>query len=252
MRLLLLGLFTFPFLPLLARGAETAAIDETRALAATGEVLIENVNGPITIETWDKAEVRLQAVKSARSAADLAALEVDIEATPTRFAAKTVYRDKEGSWLKKFTNTGEVRYTVTVPHTARLRQIETVNGAIAITNAHGRVSAKTVNGRLVARGLRDEVELSVVNGELEAEFDALSPRQDIALSSTNGRIELRLPDTPGAEIDASTVNGSITNDFGLTNDAKKWVGQKLQGTIGDGAARVRVETVNGAISLRKR
>lgn len=252
MRLILLGLFIFPFIPFLARAEVTATVDETRPLAATGEVLVENVNGPIVVETWDKPEVHLVAVKSARTEADLKALDVVVDSGEKRFAVKTVYLDKDGSWLKKFTNTGEVRYTLTVPHTATLRRIETVNGPISIANAHGRVAAKTVNGRIEARGLSHEVELSTVNDGILAEFDSVSEKQDIVLDTVNGSLRLRLPANAGAEVSAGTLNGSIENDFGLASDTTKWVGRKLEGTIGDGAARIRLKTVNGGIEIRKR
>ena len=252
MRPLFFGLFLFPILPFLAKAEVTATVDETRPLAAAGELVVENVNGPIAIETWDKPEVHLVAVKTARNEADLKALDVVIDSAEKRFAVKTVYLDKDGSWLKKFTNTGEVRYTLTVPHTATLRRVETVNGSISIANIHGRVSAKTVNGRIEARGLSHEVELSTVNDGILAEFDVVAEKQDIVLDTVNGSLRLRLPATAGAEVSASTLNGSIENDFGLSAVTKKWVGRELEGTIGDGAARIRLNTVNGGIEIRKR
>ncbi len=252
MRLLLLGFLGLPFLPLLGRADVTATVNETRALSATGEIVVENVNGAVAIDTWDKNEVRLEAVKKARSQADIDALDVVIDASESRFAVKTAYREKDGSWLKKFTNTGEVRYTLTVPHRASLRKIETVNGAITIANVHGRVNARTVNGRLEATGLRHEVELKAVNGAIVATFDVVTDKQDIEIEASNGSIELRLPAEVGATVSANTVNGSIANDFGLTADADKWVGRELEGTIGDGAARIRLRTINGAIEIRKR
>jgi phosphohistidine phosphatase SixA len=252
MRPLFFGLFLFPILPFLAKAEVTATVDETRPLAATGEIVVENVNGPIVIETWDKPEIHLVAVKTARTEADLKALDVVVDSAEKRFAVKTVYLDKDGSWLKKFTNTGEVRYTLTVPHTATLRRIETVNGSISIANAHGRITAKTVNGRIEARGLSHEVELSTVNDGILAEFDAVSVKQDIVLDTVNGSLRLRLPANAGAEVSASTLNGSIENDFGLAADSNKWVGRKLEGTIGDGAARIRLKAINGGIEIRKR
>lgn len=251
MRILLLPLLALPFFPFVSRADVTATLDETRALAATGEVVVENVNGPVSIESWDKPEVRLQAVKSARTEADLKALDIRIDATDRRFAVKTAYLEKDGSWLKKFTNTGEVRYTLTVPHGATLRRVETLNGAITIANVHGRVTARAVNGRIEAHGLAHEVELSAVNGAVTASFDTVAARQDIVLSADNGRIELLLPADAGAEVSARTVNGSIANDFGLAADAEKWVGRELEGTIGDGAARIRLKTINGSIEIRK-
>ena len=256
--LFLFGLIGFPFFPILTRADVTATVDQTHPLAAYGEVLVENVNGPITIETWDKPEVRLVAVKSARTDADLKALDVRVEAAEKRLNVKTVYLEKDGSWIKKFTNTGEVRYTRPLPPPparppgASLRHVETLNGTIALANVHGRVTARAVNGSIEARGLRHEVDLSAVNGSISAEFDAISDKQDIELSVDNGGIELRIPADAGAVVTASTVSGSIENDFGLASGSEKWVGRELEGTIGNGAARIRLKTINGSIALRKR
>lgn len=253
MRLLLFGLLGLPFLPLFSRAAPvTATVEESRPLVATGEVIVDNVNGPVTIETWDKPEVRLVATKEARTEADLKALAVRIESTDTRFSVKTEYLDKDGSWLKKFTNTGSVSYTLTVPHTATLRRIETLNGAIQISNAHGRVNAKSLNGGIAARGLRHEIELNTVNGGIVAEFDAIGDKQDVRLETDNGAIELRIPADTSAEIDASALNGGIANDFGLSATEENWVGHALSGRLGTGAGRIRLKTINGSIAIRKR
>ncbi len=250
--LFLFGFIGFAFFQIVTRADVTATVDETHPLGAYGEVLVDNVNGPITIETWDKPEVHLVAVKTARTDADLKALDVRVEAAEKRVSVKTVYLDKDGSWIKKFTNTGEVRYTLTIPHTASLRRVETLNGTITLANVHGRVTARSVNGRIEARGLRHEVDLSAVNGSISAEFDAVSDKQDIDLSADNGGIELRIPAETGAMVTASTVSGSIENDFGLAAGSEKWVGRELEGTIGNGAARIRLKTINGSIAIRKR
>jgi DUF4097 and DUF4098 domain-containing protein YvlB len=46
------------------------------------------------------------------------------------------------------------------------------------------------------------------------------------------------------------VNGGIETDFPLTVKGK-WVGRRLDGTIGAGGRRLELETVNGSITLRK-
>lgn len=230
----------------------TAEIDETYPITAHGEIRLANINGPVVIETWDQPSVRLQATKEAKNEEDLKALDVQVESSAEQFSVKTGYLKKDGSWLKKFTNTGEVRYKLTVPRDAHLKKIETVNGQIDITGAKGRVTASSVNGRIRAQGLQHEVELETVNGAIEAEFASITEKQDIVLHTVNGGIELKLPSSTSAEIKASTLNGSIRNEFGLKNRRDGWIGKELEGTLGDGAARVKLETINGAIAVAKR
>jgi len=249
----LIPFFILAWFPFLADGKNlTAEVDESRPLSATGDFEIANINGAVTITTWDKAEVRIHAVKEAQSEADLKALEVKIEATPERVSIHTAYLDKEGSWFKKFTNTGEVRYTITVPQAAHLKKIETVNGPIDITGARGRVTASSVNGHITARGLRHEVEMSTVNGGITADFATITDKQDIQLDAVNGTVDLFLPADASAIIKASAVNGRIANEFGLAADNSGWIGHDLDGRLGTGDARIKLHTVNGAIKIAKR
>ena len=51
---------------------------------------------------------------------------------------------------------------------------------------------------------------------------------------------------------AETVNGSIdADDFGLEPE-KGFVGRDLDGTIGDGDARISLDTVNGSIRINEK
>ena len=51
----------FPSAPLSARDI----VDETRALEPDGRFQLENVNGEITLRTWSRDEVRIEAERAA-------------------------------------------------------------------------------------------------------------------------------------------------------------------------------------------
>ena len=68
----------------------------------------------------------------------------------------------------------------------------------------------------------------------------------------NGKVVLQLPANASANIHAETVNGRIdADDFGLEPD-KGFVGRELDGQIGDGDARISLDTVNGSIVISKK
>ena len=48
----------------------------------------------------------------------------------------------------------------------------------------------------------------------------------------NGRLHVTLPSDANAEVEASTVSGNISNDFGLTVDRHQYVGHSLHGQLG--------------------
>ena len=66
----------------------------------------------------------------------------------------------------------------------------------------------------------------------------------------NGLLELTIPSDSNAEVQASTVSGSIGNDFGLRVNNHRYVGHDLRGELGTGGAHIRLSNVNGHIEIR--
>ncbi len=66
----------------------------------------------------------------------------------------------------------------------------------------------------------------------------------------NGSIALSLPADASTDVQATTVNGSITTDFPLTVTGKISP-RRLTGTIGGGGRSMDLETVNGSVTLRR-
>jgi len=73
----------------------------------------------------------------------------------------------------------------------------------------------------------------------------------VLVTTSNASITLRLPPSVSADIDASTSNGSITNEF---EDSFRGRSDKrhLEGSIGSGGARLELATSNGRIQILKR
>jgi DUF4097 and DUF4098 domain-containing protein YvlB len=216
----------------------------TYALAADGRVSLENINGGVHVTTWSRNEVKVDAIKRASSEDRLEAIEIKIDADPNALRIKTKYHQHFNN------NPGGVEYTLTVPRRARLDKIDLVNGGFEGEDVEGEVNASSVNGRIRVRGLSGGARLSVVNGHLEATFDRLDESKPISLESVNGSIDLALPSDASATLDASTVSGSIHNDFGLPVNGH-FVGHQLHGTLGDGRAQVKLSDVNGSIRIRQ-
>jgi DUF4097 and DUF4098 domain-containing protein YvlB len=216
----------------------------TYALAADGRVSLENINGNVQVTSWSRNEVRVNAIKRASSRERLEAIEIKIDSDPDELQIKTRYHPHFNN------NPGDVEYTLMVPRGARIDRFELVNGAFDAEDLGGEVNASSVNGRIQVRGLSGGARLSVVNGQLEATFDRLDEPKTISLDSVNGSIDLAIPPDASVTLDASTVSGSIHDDFGLPVTGQ-FVGYKLHGTLGDGRAQVRLSDVNGSIKIRR-
>jgi DUF4097 and DUF4098 domain-containing protein YvlB len=232
------------------RGAFTEEFHQTYAIAADGRVELDNINGDVHISTWDRNEVKVDAVKYAgtKERLDEAHIEVDAGKDYVSISTKYPERDHNFNW-GSHNNPAGVEYTLTVPRNARLDEIKLINGALEITGAAGEVHASCINGKLEARNLSGRAELSTINGHLDVRFEQL-PGSSVELNSVNGSVELTIPSDAKAEIEASTVSGSISNDFGLRVNHHRFVGHDLRGELGDGGPRIKLANVNGRIEIR--
>lgn len=248
-------LFAVVLAALVAAVTVTAAVREpfekVLPLAEGGRVSLENVNGTVRVNGWERAEVRVEAVREADTRQCLDKLSIEVEAVGSAVRIKARYPDSDG-WFSGFAGCEcRVDFTVSVPRGAELDGIEMVNGDVEIAGVTGEVHAENVNGDVIIDGASGRVEASTVNGGIDVALGAFGPRGLVELDSVNGRVVLSLPAGAGAEIRAESVNGGIRTDFGLEEKRHRFVGSELEGTIGDGSGRVRIETVNGSISIRK-
>src|SRR5580698_1564671 len=191
------------------RGAFTEEFHQTYALTADGRVELDNINGAVHISTWDRNEVKVDAVKYADAKERLDDAKIEIDSDKDHLSIRTKYRDNDLTFnWGSHNNPPGVEYTLTVPRGARLDEIKLINGALDVTGATGEVHASCINGKLEAHNLSGRAELSTVNGHLEATFDQLAG-SSVEMSSVNGSVELIIPSDSKAEIEASTVSGGI-------------------------------------------
>jgi hypothetical protein len=152
-----------------------------------------------------------------------------------------------GTHLRTSSGNGRVSVSAAV---ADLR-IASGNGRIDVSGVQGPVTASSGNGDVSVTTTSGPDNASSGNGRIRVEMDKLPGKEDITLSTGNGRIELIAPADFSADVDATTGNGSVTTDFPI-----QLIGRlsphRLRGTIGDGARRLRMSSGNGALEIRKK
>jgi len=234
--------------PVLAVAGISENYTETFAMKAGANFGLDNVNGDVIIQAWDVDEVEIQYTIRASSQKAFDRVSVVIEQRNGGVFVDTKYaKEKEGS---RHGDSASVDYHVMVPRYANLRDVETVNGEMEIEGVAGNVHASSVNGDVSASGLEGNAELDTVNGNVSAWFETLGSGQTVSMDSVNGSLNLFVPSSVDADIDAENLNGSMKNDFGLQIKKGKYVGNSMYGKIGGGGARVKMENVNGTIAVR--
>ena len=231
------------------RGALTEEFHQTYALTADGRVELDNINGSVHISSWDRNEVKVDAVKYGDTKERLDEAKIEIDSRNDSLSIRTTYPEHNQNWnWGSHNNPASVEYTLTVPRTARLDEIKLINGSLDIAGVSGEVNASCINGRLEAHNLAGRAHLSTINGHLDARFDQLAGHS-VELNSVNGSVDLTIPSDSNAEVEATTVSGGINNDFGLHVNHHRFVGHDLRGELGSGGTHIRVSNVNGRVEV---
>jgi len=240
---------------LLATGSLFASVTEEETFSFKlddgGRFSLSNVNGSVVVTGGGGDSVEIIAIKKGDSQKDLDKIKIEISHSADEIVVETELGESN-HWYSRGSNSGSVKYEVIVPVATRLESVETVNGNVNISGVSGKVVAESVNGDLEISDLAGDVGLSTVNGSIEAGFSRLEDEQRVKVETVNGRVTIYLPENADVDINADTLNGGINaKDFGLETD-KGFVGSDLNGKIGEGGARLNIDTVNGSIKIRRK
>ncbi len=212
-------------------------------LGPHGRVIIQNLYGDVSITAWDREDVLVEAIKRAPSRKGLEDAQVIVEPAAGSLSIRTLYAGNE------IGRPASVEYRITVPRSASLDEVKLVNGGLSIDGVSGAVKATAVNGAIHAQRLGGHAELSTVNGALEADFAQVSRARSISLCSVNGPIRLAIPPGAAATLSAHNRSGGIDSQFGRVSREED--GQRLHTVVNRGGAQIRVENVNGGISIKQ-
>jgi hypothetical protein len=225
-------------------------------VAAGAAVEIKGINGGIVATGTPGGDVDVTAIKKGRKS-DPAQVEIEVVEHAGGVTICAVYpsdgapnecRPGEGGRMKLRDNDVSVEFKVKVPAGVRFVG-RTVNGGIKAGGIAADAEAHTVNGG-VDLDAAGTARAETVNGGITARLGRADWTGALKLKTVNGGIDVVMPEGLSADVKASTVNGDIQTDFPLTVKGRI-SRRKIEGTIGGGGRLLEVETVNGAIELRK-
>lgn len=229
----------------------TDKFEATYKISSNGRVSVSNINGSISVEGWDQNEIKLEAIKIADSAETLAEAEIKVSERTDHLRIETDIKNMRYTGQDRRRKI-EVNYKLMVPRSVELDGIETVNGSVLIKGVNGAAKASAVNGKVDASELKGNAELSTVNGEVEAIFVSIEAGSRISLNTVNGSVKVSLPSDLNATIKAESLNGVISNEFGLNVKRGEYIGRNLHGMCGDGSSQIKLNSINGPLTILRR
>jgi hypothetical protein len=259
-------------------------VDTTVAVGHGQRLEVDAFGGDITVKTWNRNAVRVQADPSSHA-------EVQISTAGSTVSLRTEGRRGPPSvdlaitapaWMGL--DLSGVNGDVKVDGAKGPVTVETVQGNVDVTGGQGIVSLRSVQGSVTLRGAKGRIEVHSVNedvsvsdasGELTAEtvngeitlnrvdatsLDASTVNGDLtyagpvhnggrySLSSHNGDVTLTVAEGTNAAVSVSTFSGEFESEFPVTiNETRK--GKRFNFTIGTGSAQVTLESFQGTVQL---
>lgn len=277
-------------LALLATGAfptavhGQAGVDTLISVDPAGRLELENFQGSVTVETWDRHEVRVVA-DGPRSAVRIqgggsslsirsdhtrgprevdyrlsvpATMDLSIHGVSTdvtvrdargRLEVHTVNGDISVEGGRGVVQLNSVQGAVSLSGGEGRAELQSVNDAVLVDGFHGDLKATTVNGEVTLRAVDSgSVESTTVNGSITYEGTIRSDGW-YRFNTHNGEIGVVMPPGTGASVDVSTFSGEFQSDFPISYDQPR-TRKKFNFTIGNGGARIELSAFNGTIRLR--
>lgn len=222
------------------------------------QVEINTTNGRIFVESWNSDQVQVHAEIEVRASSKSVArkfieqVEIIVLKRGDRLIIKAEHPQQKGSNFRDWM-TGSSKPNVTVNYWIKVPDetdvdASSVNGSVEVLDIEGEVTLHTTNGKISAEEIYGPVEARTTNGSIFVDIKTNDLDDEINLNTVNGSIKLVLSGDIDADIDISTVNGSIHTDFPLEVKGK-WGPKKVHGEINGGGALIRLETVNGSVSI---
>ncbi|MEX1127094.1 MAG: DUF4097 family beta strand repeat-containing protein [Vicinamibacterales bacterium] len=193
------------------RAEQTERLTHTFTIGGSGELLVTNLAGDITITRGGRNEVQVEAIKTARARTEALAREalpgVRVEFTERAGRAEVraihptrqVERGNQRSGVSV-----SVAYNITAPEGTRV-SAKSMSGSIRITGIKGEVSASSLSGHVGIFDASRVASATSMSGDVEV--GDLRAETAVELSSTSGNVTIRQSRMPRLEL--SSISGNV-------------------------------------------
>ena len=221
-----------------------------QTLPASGAITVDGkTNGGISIKGWDRHEILVRAKIETRAPtqaeADSLAQQVIIETAALNIHAEGPESRDNYQWY--------VSYEIFVPGRSDLN-LKAHNGGISISDVSGRIGFQTTNGGVSLSRVGGAVTGNTTNGGVHVELaGARWEGETLDVRTTNGGVNLVMPNNYSAHLETGTTNGNVQSDFPLNVPLTERgrMPKEISVDIGSGGPTIRAITTNGGVHLSR-
>jgi hypothetical protein len=216
------------------------------ALPPGGVLAVNNVQGAVSVEGWERPEVAVTVTKTALAPTDrLDDVRVSAESGAGYLRLRTLYPNNLEEPIR-------VDYQLYVPRRLRIERLRTLVGDINVRDLEGPVDARSLLGDITEQDVAGPVVAQALTGNIVVWLRALpDPSTPLLLDTVNGNLDLLLPPRADADLELRTVAGRIEGKYLFDVSATPGDGTR-RARVGRGGVRVRLQTIRGNIRVGER
>jgi len=226
----------------LTGSASAQDFHKTYAITAGGQIRIANVSGNVKVTGYKGDSVVVEAFKVGR---DRDLLKVEDMSSGDRIDLKVGYPERGNC-------DASVNFEVRVPQGIEYNyeQLASVSGDVEIASVRGRLRAESVSGNVSVQNVTGVLSAQSVSGNVDVEISKLEGAGEMKFSSVSGDVSVKAPANLDADIEMSSLSGSLKSDFPIEIHERRYgPGRSARGRLGSGANNLRITSVSGRVSL---
>jgi DUF4097 and DUF4098 domain-containing protein YvlB len=207
-------------------------------------VRIMNVSGNVQVDGYAGEVIVVDTVKTG---SDSGQVRVEDLSIPGRVELKVVYPEHGSS-------NASIHFNVKVPQGIDLNfeRLDSVSGSVEIRGVRGRIRAASVSGHVTVKNVAGIVSAQSVSGNVEVEILKLEGSGEMKFSSVSGSVSVKAPSTLDADVEMSSVSGTLKCDFPVEIQERRYgPGRSAKGRLGSGMNHLRITSVSGRVGLIK-
>ena len=217
--------------------------DKVYPLPSGGNFQLDNINGSVQVDGWDRDEVEVTAVKTSQNGpADLDQVQIDVQSLPGHIAVHTLYPTSAGNGVT-------VEYHVHVPQRVLLEAVKTVNGSVSVRGVRGGGDLRSVNGDVKVTDSAGRFNAKTTNGNLTLQLRHLTDGAPMDIETVNGSVVLTLPSNTRANLKVQNMNGDFSSELPVTSATAPSTLGAFRARLGAGGGEISLRTINGGIHL---
>ena len=236
--------------------AQKLALEETfervYTIEPTTNVTIHNGDGAALVYGSNINEMQVRAVKKAYSRMRLTQIATDVSVKPGSVSITTKFPPKP-KWAL-FDRSGTVDYTIVVPATATISELNLDAGEILLDGMRGPTTrARLGEGRIFARNCFSNLDLAVRRGNVIVSYDWWEESTfSVEASIAQGNVSAYIPDDAAFHLLATATHGKIASDFNgiAIAEPSSAAGMKIDTLVdGGGEATIKIGVAEGNIEI---